>query len=78
MKRIATIVENGRVTGLIHGPDFTDQSIEVAGRTWRFDFDEMGGPLWLKKDGEPRKCQCPSSKAVWKAFTKWFNTRKKK
>jgi hypothetical protein len=71
MKRIGTIVENGVVTGLIHGPDACNQVIIVNGRQWRFDFDEWCGPLWLKKDGStPRKNQCPPDR-VWKVWSKW-------
>lgn len=70
MKRIATIVEDGSVTGLIHGPDACDQQIRVNGRIWRFDHDRWGGPLWLRKDGQPRKCQYPN-KEVWKVWEKW-------
>jgi len=70
MKRIATIVENGRVVGLVHGPDACDQRILVNGKEWRFDFDEYGGPLWLRKDGEPRQCQNPN-KAVWRRWEGW-------
>jgi hypothetical protein len=70
MKRIATIVENGRVVGLVHGPDACDQRIRVNGKEWRFDFDEYGGPLWLRKDGQPRECQNPN-KAVWRRWEGW-------
>lgn len=71
MKRIATIVENGRVVGLVHGADEPDQSIVVNGRKWRFDFDRMFGPLWLKSNGTTeRKCQNPS-RSVWAEFEKW-------
>ena len=50
--------------------DYTDQRIMVNGREWRFDFSKMFGPLWLRKDGEPRVCQYPK-KEVWDEFTKW-------
>lgn len=70
MQRIAEIVENGKVVGLVHGPDAVDQEIKVNGRIWRFDFDRHMGPYWLRKDGEARKCQNPN-KAVWKAWEKW-------
>lgn len=43
----------------------------VNGRVWRWYFHEWGGPLFLRADGEPRKCQCPTVKAVWDAFTRW-------
>ena len=31
MKRIATIVEGGRTVGLVHGPEFVDQSGAAPG-----------------------------------------------
>lgn len=70
MKRIAEIVEGGQVVGIVHGHDAYDQEIRVNGRVWRFDHDERLGPLWLRKDGSERKCQCPG-KAVWRAWEKW-------
>lgn len=71
MKRIATMVDgDGRVVGLVHGPEACEQKIAVKGRTWTFDFDEHLGPLWLRKDGSARKSQCPGS-AVWSEFEKW-------
>jgi hypothetical protein len=77
MKTIATIQKDGRTVGIISGPDAADQSFVVNGRTWRFDFDDYCGPLWLRKNGEPRKCQCPTVKAVWDAFQVWHNNYKK-
>lgn len=71
MKRIANICDaSGNVVGLVHGPDVCDQKITVNGRVWRFDHDERLGPLWLRKNGQERKCQCPG-KAVWKEWEKW-------
>ena len=55
---------------ILKGPDLTDQQIVVNGRIWRFDYDKMFGPLWLRKDGTERTCQYPN-KAVWKEFEKW-------
>ena len=75
MKRIATLTENGRVVGIVHGPEFTDQTVKVNGKAWRFDFDRRGGPLWLRDDGEPRKCQNPN-RAVWMAFELWMKKQK--
>ena len=76
MKTIGTIRENGRTVGIISGPDASDQSFVVNGRTWRFDFCEYGGPLWLRKDGNPRRCQCPTKKAVWDKFQEWHDAYK--
>ena len=75
MKLIAKITEDGQVVGLVHGPDEPDQSVVVNGKKWRFDFHEYCGPMWLRKNGEPRKCQNPNN-AVWDAFQKWFDKSK--
>lgn len=72
MRRIAEIVEDGKLVGLVHGADAFNQEITVSGNAWRFDFDDWCGPLWLKKDGRPRKCQYPTNKAVWDAFDEWY------
>jgi hypothetical protein len=59
--------------------DYADAegSAVVNGRTWRWEFHEWGGPLWLRRDGEPRKNQCPHSKAVWDAFEQWHQGYKR-
>lgn len=76
MKRIATIVEKGKVVGLVHGPDFTNQHVVSSGRIWKFDFDEMFGPLWLNHDGyTPKKNQNPP-KTVWREFERWLKIHK--
>jgi hypothetical protein len=56
---------------IVCGPDKINQKILVNGRVWRFDFDRWFGPLWLRADGETRKCQNPK-KAVWQAFQEWL------
>lgn len=72
MKTIGyTYDADGKRNGIISGADFYDQQIVVNGRIWRFEFDRYLGPFWLRKDGEPRKCQVPTIKAVWDEFEKW-------
>jgi hypothetical protein len=44
----------------------------VRGTVWRWSYHEYLGPLWLKKDGSFRECQCPTNKAVWRAFDRWL------
>lgn len=44
----------------------------VNGSEWRWTFREWGGPTFLKKDGEMKKCQCPTNKKVWAAFYVWL------
>ena len=52
-------------------PDAEGSAI-VNGRVWRWEWHDYLGPTFLKKDGNPRKCQCPTVKAVWDAFEKWL------
>lgn len=58
------------MTCFIDYPDGYGEA-EVNGKTWRWEFHRYCGPTFLKKDGEPRKCQFPKNKKVWVAFEKW-------
>ena len=46
--------------------------INVDGKIWEFEFHRYCGPLWLRKDGYARMCQCPTNKRVWEEFNKWL------
>ena len=54
--------------------DYADAfgSAIVNGREWRWEFHRFLGPLFLRKDGEPRACQCPTIPGVWDAFAAWL------
>lgn len=58
----------------ISEPEVIGQEIIVNGKVWRFDYCGYSGPLWVKKNGEPRKCQTPVNKAVWEEFDKWLKS----
>jgi hypothetical protein len=75
VKRIATMVEDGKVTCIAHGPDAIDQKIEALGKEWYFDFDVMFGPLWTGKRGKELANQ-NVPKAVWDAFEVWLTNWK--
>lgn len=47
-------------------------SAEIDGKTWSWEFHNYLGPTFLKKDGEPRRCQFPRNKKVWAAFENWL------
>jgi hypothetical protein len=56
-------------------------SVMVNGRLWRWTFHEYLGPVFIRKDGEPRRCQWPTQKAVWTAFEAWlkkYNSAKRR
>lgn len=74
MKTIATLRDNeGRIKGIVSGAEFRDQRVIVDGKEWRFDYDKHLGPHWMRKNGEPRSCQCPTNSKVWAAFDKWLS-----
>lgn len=54
--------------------DFSDAYGEatINGTVWRWEYHRYLGPGFLRKDGELRKCQCPTVKAVWDAFYAWL------
>ena len=43
----------------------------IKGRTWRWEYDQRFGPLFLTKDGYPLMNQPDEGHPVWKAFAKW-------
>lgn len=51
-------------------------AVEGSEGKWRWEFDERFGPTWLKKNGDPRKCQNPG-KAAWAAFDRWYEEYRK-
>ena len=45
------------------------------GKTWRFEFSDVGGPWPLRKDGKPWK-RAPGMKSkFWPAFEEWYKER---
>lgn len=50
--------------------DYPGKQVVVNGKVWSFDYSKYWGPVWLKKNGDDRKCQNPN-KAVWAAFEEW-------
>lgn len=69
-------VHYGDIIVHIEYPDVTDVELKVNGKTWKFDFDHRFGPLWLRRDGEPRKHQNPP-KEVWDEFSDWLKKHEK-
>jgi len=49
----------------------------INGRKWMWEFHEMFGPIFLRKDGEPKKHQPGENHPVWKAFESWLEKREK-
>lgn len=67
----------GQLLEINGSPCFIDYAdafaqVDVDGKTWRWEFHDYLGPTFLKKNGEPRKCQFPTNKKVWAAFNKWL------
>lgn len=64
----------------IHGTgfildSFTDceGSCVIAGKTWRWEFSALFGPLFVTAQGEPLKNQPGPRHPVWKRFEEWHN-----
>ena len=45
----------------------------VNGREWKWTFNPRFGPVFLKKDGEPRKRQPEMRNPVWGVFKRWYD-----
>jgi hypothetical protein len=61
----------------ICGPDVIDATVTGAsGKTYRFDFDEMFGPLVLAKNGKPLATQPSERHEFWPAFEAWHDARR--
>ncbi len=60
--------------------DYADDEGEavVNGRTYRWEFHNYCGPLFLRKDGEPLKNQPGEHHPVWPYFDQWMKKREKK
>jgi hypothetical protein len=47
----------------------------VNGKKWKFEFNRWFGPLFLRKDGEPRVRQPDTRNPVWSEFEKWHDAK---
>lgn len=52
--------------------------VRALGRWWYFDWSHggWGGPMWLRKDGEPRTRNVPAK--AWDAFERWLKRNPEK
>lgn len=59
--------------------DFAEDGsvVDDAGKAWRFEFSEYGGPLVLGRNGDPLRKQPPERSPFWPAFAVWLAARKK-
>lgn len=63
--------------------DYSDGigSVTVNGKVWNFEFHEFCGPMFLRKDGQPRRYIPSENHPVWNEFGKWlkkYNKARKK
>jgi len=49
---------------------FEGSSVDGVGRLWRWEFNPITGPLFLRKDGEPLARQ-PIDGPAYQAFAAW-------
>lgn len=68
--------EQNRVVGYIDYHDGEGSAV-VNGREYRWEFHEWGGPIFLRKDGEPFKRTPGENHPVWKAFDEWLKQYQK-
>lgn len=60
----------------IHICSFVDEFVEYEykGRTYRWEFSSMFGPLFVNQDWEPRKHQPVGPRGKhWEAFCDWWD-----
>ena len=50
----------------------------VRGRTWRWEWHNYCGPLFVNADGSDRKRIPSENHPVWKAIEKWERKRERK
>jgi hypothetical protein len=58
--------------GIVCTPTVRRGQAQVGPTLWRWEYSPRFGPLWLRKDGEPRECQNPK-RAAWDAFERWLD-----
>ena len=71
MKRVATLLEEGRVVGIVDGPDFSDVRYEFRGRIYYWDHDRWAGPDFLDPEGNSIPVPDEHSDA-WRAWSQWL------
>jgi hypothetical protein len=47
----------------------------IYGKTWKFEFDERFGPLFIGKNGMPLVNQPKVTSAAWAAFEDWHDNQ---
>ena len=54
---------------------FLGEGTDINGKKWKWEFNRMFGPIFLRKDDEPLKNQPISENhPVWEVFEKWIRT----
>lgn len=48
-------------------------NVSAGGRKWTFEFSHRFGPVFTKKDGDPKKVQPSEKHPVWDEWQKWYN-----
>jgi len=52
-------------------------AVAIDGKEWRFAYSHYKGygPVWLKRDWTPRRCQFPADRRIWAAYEEWNEGR---
>lgn len=69
-------MEVGGCPCVVSVPDDHGEAV-VNGRTWRWDWNNYCGPLFVNKDGSDRKRIPGENHPVWKAVARWEKKRNK-
>jgi hypothetical protein len=55
--------------------NFFGSGTDSSGKEWRWTFNPIFGPLFLRKDGSDMKRQPSEKSKAWEAFESWHNQR---
>lgn len=51
------------------------EGVDKNGKTWRWEFHNYCGPVFLRKDGQPLKRHPGEHSPAWDVFNKWWETK---
>ncbi len=46
--------------------------VDVKGKHWWWEFNPYFGPTFLRKDGEPMRCEPSMKSPAWDVFHQWM------
>lgn len=52
--------------------DADGDGVDYNGRTWRWEFSRLFGPLFVDQRGSPLRVQPGERSPAWKVFERWY------